>query len=135
MGNRVVDSDDEDDAKKKKGKKKRKKKKEKGYKGAVSAYIYFGQHLREKLKAEGKKLNFKEFSALQSEEWKKLDEEGKNPFNEKAAADKIRAAQDREKWKSEHADDVSDISSESSESSDSSESSESSDSDSDAAAE
>ena len=82
--NRVVDSDDEDGERAQSRARKRRRREEIGVQGCQLHLHFFGsspESSRLKLKAEGKKLGFKEFSAMQSEEWIKLDAEGNETFH------------------------------------------------------
>jgi len=61
----------------------------------LSAYMFFSQDWRERIKAENPDAGFGEIGKLLGAKWKEMDEEDKKPYNEQAAADKLRA--DREK--------------------------------------
>jgi len=67
------------------------KKDPKAPKRALSAYMFFSQDWRERIKAENPDAGFGELGKLLGAKWKELDEEEKKPYLEQAAQDKIRA--------------------------------------------
>ena len=77
--------------KEKKERKSKKTKKDKDApKRAISAFFFYNQERREKLKKEQPNLDNKEIIKTMSEEWNKLSDEKKKPYIEKAEADKKR---------------------------------------------
>eukprot|EP00245_Coleochaete_scutata_P004557 TRINITY_DN17273_c0_g1_i1.p1 TRINITY_DN17273_c0_g1~~TRINITY_DN17273_c0_g1_i1.p1 ORF type:complete len:663 (+),score=213.11 TRINITY_DN17273_c0_g1_i1:162-2150(+) len=77
-----------DAGKKEKGKKK--KKDPNAPKRSLSAYMYFTQDERERMKRENVKLPFAEVGKAVAEKWKNLTPAEKAPFEEKAKVDKVR---------------------------------------------
>lgn len=71
------------------------KKDRKGPKRPLSAYMFFSQDWRERIKAENPDAGFGEVGKLLGAKWKELDESEKKPYVEQAARDKERA--DKEK--------------------------------------
>ncbi|KAK2462717.1 hypothetical protein APHAL10511_005235 [Amanita phalloides] len=57
----------------------------------LSAYMYFVQDWRERIKAENPDAGFGEVGKLLGAKWKELDNEEKKPYIERAAQDKTRA--------------------------------------------
>ncbi|KAF5325815.1 hypothetical protein D9611_000935 [Ephemerocybe angulata] len=60
-------------------------------KRALSAYMFFSQDWRERIKAENPEAGFGEVGKLLGAKWKELDEEEKKPYVELANKDKTRA--------------------------------------------
>ncbi|KAL0577611.1 Non-histone chromosomal protein 6 [Marasmius crinis-equi] len=60
-------------------------------KRALSAYMFFSQDWRERIKAENPDASFGEVGKLLGAKWKELDDEEKKPYIEQAAKDKERA--------------------------------------------
>ena len=56
----------------------------------ISAYFFYNQERREKLKKEQPDLDNKDLIRAMSEEWNKLTDEEKKPYVKKAEADKKR---------------------------------------------
>jgi hypothetical protein len=56
----------------------------------LSAYIYFSQEFREKLKSEHTDLSSNDIMKQVSTKWAHMDKDEKNPYNEIAAEDKAR---------------------------------------------
>ena len=78
-------------AKEKKERKTKKAKKDKDApKRAISAFFFYNQERREKLKKEQPSLDNKEIIKTMSAEWNALSDEKKKPYIEKAEADKKR---------------------------------------------
>ncbi|KAI0370908.1 hypothetical protein BV20DRAFT_943006 [Pilatotrama ljubarskyi] len=71
------------------------KKDPKAPKRALSAYMFFSQDWRERIKAENPDAGFGEIGKLLGAKWKELDEEEKKPYIDQAAADKARAEQEK----------------------------------------
>ena len=71
-------------------KKKKGKKDKDAPKRPISAYFFYNQERREKLKKEKPNLDNKELIRAMSEEWNKLSDEEKKPYVKKAAEDKKR---------------------------------------------
>ncbi|KIJ34885.1 hypothetical protein M422DRAFT_60408 [Sphaerobolus stellatus SS14] len=61
-----------------------------GPKRPLSAYMYFSQDWRERIKTENPDASFGEVGKLLGAKWKELDEEEKKPYVEQAQADKGR---------------------------------------------
>ncbi|KAI0060149.1 hypothetical protein BV25DRAFT_1828265 [Artomyces pyxidatus] len=68
-----------------------KKKDPKAPKRAMSAYMFFSQDWRERVKTENPDASFGEVGKLLGAKWKELDDAEKKPYTEQAAKDKIRA--------------------------------------------
>jgi hypothetical protein len=64
-------------------------------KRALSAYMFFSQDWRERIKAENPDAGFGEVGKLLGAKWKELDEDEKKPYVELAAKDKTRAENDK----------------------------------------
>ncbi|KAG7087631.1 Non-histone chromosomal protein 6 [Marasmius oreades] len=60
-------------------------------KRALSAYMFFSQDWRERIKTENPDASFGEVGKLLGAKWKELDDEEKKPYIEQAAKDKERA--------------------------------------------
>ncbi|KAF8642938.1 hypothetical protein AX16_009326 [Volvariella volvacea WC 439] len=71
------------------------KKDPKAPKRALSAYMFFSQDWRERIKAENPDAGFGEVGKLLGAKWKELDEEEKKPYIEQAARDKTRAEEEK----------------------------------------
>ncbi|KAJ3993138.1 high mobility group box domain-containing protein, partial [Lentinula boryana] len=71
------------------------KKDPKAPKRALSAYMFFSQDWRERIKAENPDAGFGEVGKLLGAKWKELDEEEKKPYIEQAARDKERAEEEK----------------------------------------
>lgn len=80
------EDDDEDDE----PTKKKVKKDKNAPKKARSAYTYFGNDMRETIKAENSDLSFAETNKLLGERWKALDSDDKQKYEDMAAEDKKR---------------------------------------------
>ncbi|EGN94719.1 hypothetical protein SERLA73DRAFT_187779 [Serpula lacrymans var. lacrymans S7.3] len=66
-----------------------------GPKRALSAYMFFSQDWRERIKAENPDAGFGEVGKLLGAKWKELDESEKKPYVELAAKDKARAEEEK----------------------------------------
>ncbi|TFK19364.1 hypothetical protein FA15DRAFT_674486 [Coprinopsis marcescibilis] len=64
-------------------------------KRALSAYMFFSQDWRERIKAENPDAGFGEVGKLLGAKWKELDEEEKKPYVELANKDKERAENEK----------------------------------------
>jgi len=73
-----------------------KEKKQNKGKRPLSAYMFFSQDWRERIKAENPEAGFGELGKLLGAKWKEMDDEEKKPYQEQAAADKIRIEKERE---------------------------------------
>jgi hypothetical protein len=71
------------------------KKDPKAPKRALSAYMFFSQDWRERIKAENPDAGFGEVGKLLGAKWKELDDEEKKPYIEQAAKDKTRAEEQK----------------------------------------
>ena len=65
----------------------------------LSAYMFFSQDWRERIKAENPEAGFGEVGKLLGAKWKELDEEEKKPYIEQANADKERAEAEKAAYK------------------------------------
>jgi len=64
-------------------------------KRALSAYMFFSQDWRERIKTENPDAGFGEVGKLLGAKWKELDEEEKKPYVDQALRDKERADKDK----------------------------------------
>ena len=80
--------------------KKRGKKDKNAPKRPISAYLFYNQERREKLKKEKPNLDNKELIKAMSEEWNKLTDEEKKPYVKKAEADKKRYIEEMKAYES-----------------------------------
>ncbi|KAF8626685.1 hypothetical protein AX15_004769 [Amanita polypyramis BW_CC] len=71
------------------------KKDPKAPKRPLSAYMFFSQDWRERIKAENPDAGFGEVGKLLGAKWKELDDEEKKPYVERAAQDKTRAEKEK----------------------------------------
>jgi len=67
-------------------------------KRALSAYMFFSQDWRERIKTENPDASFGEIGKLLGAKWKELDESEKKPYIEQAAKDKTRAEKDLKEY-------------------------------------
>ncbi|KAA1466807.1 hypothetical protein DENSPDRAFT_53847 [Dentipellis sp. KUC8613] len=67
-------------------------------KRALSAYMFFSQDWRERIKAENPDASFGEVGKLLGAKWKELDDSEKKPYVEQAARDKARAEQEKAEY-------------------------------------
>ncbi|KAI0759180.1 HMG-box [Irpex lacteus] len=74
------------------------KKDPKAPKRALSAYMFFSQDWRERVKAENPDAGFGEIGKLLGARWKELSDEEKKPYIEQAAKDKDRAEQQKKDY-------------------------------------
>ncbi|KAI0946160.1 hypothetical protein AcV7_010204 [Taiwanofungus camphoratus] len=74
------------------------KKDPKAPKRALSAYMFFSQDWRERIKAENPDAGFGEIGKLLGAKWKELDDSEKKPYIEQAARDKARAEQEKTEY-------------------------------------
>jgi len=79
------------------------KKDPKAPKRALSAYMFFSQDWRERIKAENPEASFGEVGKLLGAKWKELEEEEKKPYIEQAARDKSRAEQEKSEYENKNA--------------------------------
>jgi len=73
-------------------------------KRALSAYMFFSQDWRERIKAENPDAGFGEIGKLLGAKWKELDDSEKKPYIEQAARDKARAEQEKSEYDGKKAD-------------------------------
>ncbi|KAG8215231.1 high mobility group box domain-containing protein [Butyriboletus roseoflavus] len=66
-----------------------------GPKRALSAYMFFSQDWRERIKSENPDAGFGEVGKLLGAKWKELDEDEKKPYLDMAAKDKARAEEEK----------------------------------------
>ncbi|KAF9264531.1 hypothetical protein L218DRAFT_958238 [Marasmius fiardii PR-910] len=71
------------------------KKDPKAPKRALSAYMFFSQDWRERIKSENPDASFGEVGKLLGAKWKELDDDEKKPYIEQAAKDKERAEDEK----------------------------------------
>ncbi|KAF4568388.1 Non-histone chromosomal protein 6 [Pleurotus pulmonarius] len=71
------------------------KKDPKAPKRALSAYMFFSQDWRERIKAENPDAGFGEVGKLLGAKWKEMDDEDKKPYVEQANKDKTRAEEEK----------------------------------------
>ncbi|KAG7447230.1 hypothetical protein ARMGADRAFT_1013171 [Armillaria gallica] len=71
------------------------KKDPKAPKRALSAYMFFSQDWRERIKNENPDAGFGEVGKLLGAKWKELDDEEKKPYVDLAAKDKARAEDEK----------------------------------------
>ncbi|KAF9480627.1 HMG-box, partial [Pholiota conissans] len=64
-------------------------------KRALSAYMFFSQDWRERIKNENPDAGFGEVGKLLGAKWKELDEDEKKPYIDQAAKDKERADEEK----------------------------------------
>ncbi|EKM76234.1 hypothetical protein AGABI1DRAFT_16670, partial [Agaricus bisporus var. burnettii JB137-S8] len=76
------------------------KKDPKAPKRALSAYMFFSQDWRERIKTENPEAGFGEVGKLLGAKWKEMDEEEKKPYVEQATADKTRAEKEKASYDS-----------------------------------
>ncbi|THG97109.1 hypothetical protein EW026_g4837 [Hermanssonia centrifuga] len=74
------------------------KKDPKAPKRALSAYMFFSQDWRERVKGENPDAGFGEIGKLLGARWKELDDEEKKPYMEQAARDKERAEKEKKDY-------------------------------------
>ncbi|OJT14252.1 Non-histone chromosomal protein 6 [Trametes pubescens] len=80
------------------------KKDPKAPKRALSAYMFFSQDWRERIKAENPDAGFGEIGKLLGAKWKELDDDEKKPYLDQAAADKARAEEEKSAYDGKKAD-------------------------------
>ncbi|KAF8522738.1 high mobility group box domain-containing protein [Hysterangium stoloniferum] len=85
-------------SKKKAATEKKGKKGKDGPKRALSAYMFFSQDWRERIKAENPDAGFGEVGKLLGAKWKELDDSEKKPYIEQAAQDKARAEREKAEY-------------------------------------
>lgn len=81
------------------GKKKRKKKDKNAPKKNLSAFMFYSNAVRDKVKEDNPGIAFTEVAKKIGEMWKELGEGEKGPYEEQAAADKERYAREMENYK------------------------------------
>ncbi|KAF8488742.1 high mobility group box domain-containing protein [Gautieria morchelliformis] len=69
-----------------------------GPKRALSAYMFFSQDWRERIKSENPDAGFGEVGKLLGAKWKELDDSEKKPYIEQAANDKQRAEREKAEY-------------------------------------
>ncbi|KAI0317150.1 high mobility group box domain-containing protein [Amylostereum chailletii] len=67
-------------------------------KRALSAYMFFSQDWRERIRAENPDASFGEVGKLLGAKWKELDDTEKKPYHDKATRDKARAEADKAEY-------------------------------------
>jgi len=71
------------------------KKDPKAPKRALSAYMFFSQDWRERIKTENPEAGFGEVGKLLGAKWKEMSDEDKKPYIDQAAKDKERADEEK----------------------------------------
>jgi hypothetical protein len=69
----------------------------------LSAYMFFSQDWRERIKAENPDAGFGEVGKLLGKKWKCLEDEDKKPYLEQAVRDKARAEQEKSEYENKNA--------------------------------
>ncbi|KAJ7260931.1 high mobility group box domain-containing protein [Mycena haematopus] len=64
-------------------------------KRALSAYMFFSQDWRERIKTENPDASFGEVGKLLGAKWKELDDEERKPYVDQATKDKVRAEDEK----------------------------------------
>jgi len=64
-------------------------------KRGLSAYMFFANEQREKVREDNPGIKFGEVGKLLGEKWKALSEKGRTPYEAKAAADKKRYEEEK----------------------------------------
>ncbi|KZP30028.1 hypothetical protein FIBSPDRAFT_908098 [Athelia psychrophila] len=77
-------------------------------KRALSAYMFFSQDWRERIKTENPDAGFGEVGKLLGAKWKELDDEEKKPYVEMATKDKVRAEKEKTAYENKTTDKASD---------------------------
>lgn len=80
-------------------KKSRSKKDKDAPKRALSAYMFFSQDNRERVKSENPAASFGEIGRLLGAKWKDMSEAQKQPYNDMADRDKARADSEKSAYK------------------------------------
>ncbi|TYJ52251.1 hypothetical protein B9479_007157 [Cryptococcus floricola] len=93
---------DKKEVKKAAPKAKREKKDPNKPKRALSAYMFFVQDYRERIKTENPDATFGDVGKLLGLKWKEMSDSEKEPYNKKAAADKVRAEKDSAAYKADN---------------------------------
>jgi len=96
------DGGDEEDRGKKKRKTAKSKKDPNEPKKAKSAYMFFGDDERKKIKESDPNMQFGDVNKLIGERWKELSDEDKKPYQEKYAEAKSAADKAKADWVAEH---------------------------------
>jgi len=65
-------------------------------KGAKNAWMFFSGERRKELKEADPSLTFGQLAKLLSEEWKGMDENAREPYQDLADEDKVRATREKE---------------------------------------
>jgi hypothetical protein len=81
-------------------KKSRTKKDKDAPKRALSAYMFFSQDNREKVKSENPAATFGEIGRILGAKWKEMSDAQKQPYNDMADRDKARASTEKTAYKS-----------------------------------
>jgi len=72
-------------------------------KRALSAYMFFSQDWRERIKTENPDASFGEIGKLLGAKWKEMDDSEKKPYVAQAAKDKTRAEKEMSDYKEQQA--------------------------------
>ncbi|KAK1926568.1 putative nonhistone protein 6 [Papiliotrema laurentii] len=67
-------------------------------KRALSAYMFFVQDWRDRIKSENPDVTFGEVGKLLGAKWKEMSPAEKKPYEDKAEADKVRAARQKKEY-------------------------------------
>ncbi|KAL9054341.1 MAG: hypothetical protein Q9162_004215 [Coniocarpon cinnabarinum] len=73
-------------------------KKKKGRVRGLSAYMFFANEQRDKVRADNPELKFGEVGKVLGQKWKELSEAQRAPYEKKAAADKKRYEDEKAAW-------------------------------------
>ncbi|WP_329028072.1 non-histone chromosomal protein 6 [Streptomyces sp. NBC_00690] len=74
-------------------------------KRALSAYMFYSQDHRERVKQANPDASFSETGRILGNEWRSLSDTDRRPYEERAARDKSRADAEMEAYEARHADD------------------------------
>jgi len=69
----------------------------------LSAYMFFSQDWRERIKSENPDASFGEVGKLLGKKWKTLEDDDKKPYLEQAVRDKARAEQEKSEYENKNA--------------------------------
>ncbi|OJJ51558.1 hypothetical protein ASPZODRAFT_12376 [Penicilliopsis zonata CBS 506.65] len=76
-------------------------------KRGLSAYMFFANENREKVREENPGISFGQLGRALGEKWKSLDDEARRPYEEKAAADKKRYEDEKSSYQAAEEDEES----------------------------
>ncbi|KIY48526.1 hypothetical protein FISHEDRAFT_25953, partial [Fistulina hepatica ATCC 64428] len=64
----------------------------------LSAYMFFSQDWRDRVRAENPDATFGEVGKLLGAKWKEMNDDDKKPYTQQAKADKVRAEKEKEAY-------------------------------------